>query len=238
MKRKVNARPTMRGCPERIGRVPLIQTRRNPCLSRTVVIVAVDTGFSASMMSLNSLILPPVGSVQARRARRELEYDSRFGQCMSGKANPPVGLTPMCNDYRLVTNAATLFEGFSETRIKIRFSEGTPNIEAREDIKITDTAPIVRAVDGEPGGRRPRATALELARAEPQAGLQFPLGRPRIRLGPVPHSRRRLLRVHRSGGQEEEAEGQVAVHQDGRAVVLRRRDLAGRQAKSARPSRC
>jgi putative SOS response-associated peptidase YedK len=53
----------------------------------------------------------------------------------------------MCNDYRLLTNAAELFEGFSETRIKIRFSEGAPNIEAREDIKITDTAPIVRASD-------------------------------------------------------------------------------------------
>jgi putative SOS response-associated peptidase YedK len=48
-----------------------------------------------------------------------------------------------------VTDPASLFEGFSQTRIKIRFSEGTPNIEAREDIKITDTAPIVRAVDGE-----------------------------------------------------------------------------------------
>jgi putative SOS response-associated peptidase YedK len=53
----------------------------------------------------------------------------------------------MCNDYRLLTNAAELFEGFSETRIKIRFPEGAPNIEAREDIKITDTAPIVRASD-------------------------------------------------------------------------------------------
>jgi putative SOS response-associated peptidase YedK len=57
----------------------------------------------------------------------------------------------MCNDYRLLTHAASLFEGFSETRIKILFPEGKPNIEAREDIKITDTAPIVRAVDGEQG---------------------------------------------------------------------------------------
>jgi putative SOS response-associated peptidase YedK len=56
----------------------------------------------------------------------------------------------MCNDYRLLTNAAELFEGFSETRIKIRFSEGTPNIEPREDFKITDMGPIVRAVEGEP----------------------------------------------------------------------------------------
>ncbi|HEY1862309.1 MAG TPA: SOS response-associated peptidase [Roseiarcus sp.] len=57
----------------------------------------------------------------------------------------------MCNAYRLVTDAASLFDGFSETRIKIRFSEGAPNIEAREDIKITDMAPIVRGIDGEPG---------------------------------------------------------------------------------------
>ena len=36
-------------------------------------------------------------------------------------------------------------------QIEIRFPEGAPNIEAREDIKITDMGPIVRAVDGEPG---------------------------------------------------------------------------------------
>ena len=57
----------------------------------------------------------------------------------------------MCNDYRLLTNAAQLFDGFSETRIKIRFSEGAPNIEAREDVKITDMGPIVRSIEGEPG---------------------------------------------------------------------------------------
>jgi putative SOS response-associated peptidase YedK len=57
----------------------------------------------------------------------------------------------MCNDYRLLTASATLFDGFSEIKIPIRFSEGKPNLEARQDIKITDTAPIVRAVEGEPG---------------------------------------------------------------------------------------
>lgn len=56
----------------------------------------------------------------------------------------------MCNAYRLLTDAASLFDGFSETRIKIRFSEGAPNLEAREDIKITDMGPIVRAIRGEP----------------------------------------------------------------------------------------
>ena len=77
----------------------------------------------------------------------------------------------MCNDYQLLTDAAEGFADFSEIKIKIRFSEGKPNIEAREDIKITDTAPIVRATAGEPAAgdlvqRRP-----ELARAERQAGL-------------------------------------------------------------------
>jgi putative SOS response-associated peptidase YedK len=59
----------------------------------------------------------------------------------------------MCNAYRLLADATTLFADFSETKIQIRFSEGKPNLEAREDIRITDTAPIVRAVDGAPEAR-------------------------------------------------------------------------------------
>jgi putative SOS response-associated peptidase YedK len=55
----------------------------------------------------------------------------------------------MCNDYRLKVEASAIFEGFADLKIKIRFSEGAPNIQARDDIKVTDTAPIVRAVDGE-----------------------------------------------------------------------------------------
>src|SRR5580704_3293567 len=42
-KRKVNAGPTSRFCPGRSGREPRIQTFRRPFLSRTVVMVAVDT---------------------------------------------------------------------------------------------------------------------------------------------------------------------------------------------------
>ena len=56
----------------------------------------------------------------------------------------------MCNDYRLEVEAAAIFEDFADLKIKICFSEGTPNIQARQDIKITDTAPIVRTVEGEP----------------------------------------------------------------------------------------
>jgi putative SOS response-associated peptidase YedK len=56
----------------------------------------------------------------------------------------------MCNDYRLMTDVASIVEDFAELKIKIRFGEGTPNLEAREDIKITDVGPIVRAIDGVP----------------------------------------------------------------------------------------
>ena len=56
----------------------------------------------------------------------------------------------MCNDYRLEVETAAIFQDFADLKIKIRFSEGAPNIQARQDIKITDTAPIVRMIDGEP----------------------------------------------------------------------------------------
>lgn len=56
----------------------------------------------------------------------------------------------MCNDYRLEVEASSIFEDFADLKIKIRFSEGVPNIQARHDIKITDDAPIVRTIDGEP----------------------------------------------------------------------------------------
>ncbi|BCG86568.1 DUF159 family protein [Mesorhizobium sp. 113-3-9] len=52
----------------------------------------------------------------------------------------------MCNDYRLMVDVASIVEDFADLKIKIRFSEGAPNIEAREDIKITDIGPIIRAV--------------------------------------------------------------------------------------------
>lgn len=53
----------------------------------------------------------------------------------------------MCNNYRLEVNAAAIAEDFADLKIKIKFSEGTPNIEARTDIKITDVAPIVRSIE-------------------------------------------------------------------------------------------
>lgn len=50
----------------------------------------------------------------------------------------------MCNDYRLMVELASVIEEFEHLKIKIRFPEGRPNIEAREDIRITNTAPSAR----------------------------------------------------------------------------------------------
>lgn len=44
----------------------------------------------------------------------------------------------MCNDYRLHIDVASIVEDFADLKIKIRFSEGRPNLEPRDDIKITD----------------------------------------------------------------------------------------------------
>ncbi len=53
----------------------------------------------------------------------------------------------MCNDYRLMTDVASIVEDFAELKIKIRFGEST-RISSREDIKITDDGPDRQ------GGRR------------------------------------------------------------------------------------
>jgi putative SOS response-associated peptidase YedK len=57
----------------------------------------------------------------------------------------------MCNDYRLEVDIASIAEDFEDLKIKIRMPEGTPNVPAREDIKMTDVAPIVKGAAGERG---------------------------------------------------------------------------------------
>ncbi|RWH48034.1 MAG: SOS response-associated peptidase [Mesorhizobium sp.] len=57
----------------------------------------------------------------------------------------------MCNDYRLHVDVASIVEDFADLKIRIRFSEGRPNLEARDDVKITDIGPIIRTVEGERG---------------------------------------------------------------------------------------
>jgi putative SOS response-associated peptidase YedK len=55
----------------------------------------------------------------------------------------------MCNDYRLKVDIASIAEDFEALKIKIKMPEGKPNVPARDDIKMTDVAPIVRSVEGE-----------------------------------------------------------------------------------------
>ena len=55
----------------------------------------------------------------------------------------------MCNDYRLEVDVASIMEDFDDLQIKIKMPEGTPNVPAREDVRITDMAPIVKAADGD-----------------------------------------------------------------------------------------
>lgn len=57
----------------------------------------------------------------------------------------------MCNDYRLLVDLASIAEDFDNLSIKIAMPEGIPNVPAREDIRITDIAPIVRRIGSERG---------------------------------------------------------------------------------------
>jgi putative SOS response-associated peptidase YedK len=51
----------------------------------------------------------------------------------------------MCNDYRSRLEVTTIAEAFARLGIPLAFPEGMPNLEPRDDIRITDRAPIVRA---------------------------------------------------------------------------------------------
>lgn len=53
----------------------------------------------------------------------------------------------MCNDYRLSVDLTSIVEEFADLKIKVRFTEGAPNLEPRDDIKITDAGPIVREMN-------------------------------------------------------------------------------------------
>ena len=119
----------------------------------------------------------------------------------------------------------------------VRFLESVSSLKARvalttayaAGLRVSEVAALkVRDIDsgrmgcgsnaGRPGKERYRAIEGEreagdlVQRRSSSPGQN---GKPRIRLGPLPYPRRWLLRVHRSGGQKEEAEGQVVVHEGG-----------------------
>ena len=52
----------------------------------------------------------------------------------------------VCNDIRNTIPTRAIEEAFSQLRIKLVFPTGIPNLEPREDIRITDTAPVIRGI--------------------------------------------------------------------------------------------
>lgn len=62
----------------------------------------------------------------------------------------------MCNDYRLEVEISSILEDFDDLEIKIEMPEGIPNVEPRADIRMTDSAPIIRTTED----RRRRAGKL------------------------------------------------------------------------------
>ena len=55
----------------------------------------------------------------------------------------------MCNDYAQKKELQALEALIAKARLKLAFPEGRPNLEPRDDIRITDRAPILRSA-GEP----------------------------------------------------------------------------------------
>ena len=53
----------------------------------------------------------------------------------------------MCNDYGNNIPYHAYLEAFSETQIPVRFPTAAPNLQPRDDIWPTDTAPVIRQVD-------------------------------------------------------------------------------------------
>lgn len=55
----------------------------------------------------------------------------------------------MCNDYRSRVPAERIIGEFRQIRIPLVFPKGIPNLEPRDDIRIKDSAPVVRYADGQ-----------------------------------------------------------------------------------------
>lgn len=59
----------------------------------------------------------------------------------------------MCNRYGYLAPVSRLVDEFSQAKIPLRFAfDATPNIAARDPVRPTDSAPVVRAPDpSDPG---------------------------------------------------------------------------------------
>jgi putative SOS response-associated peptidase YedK len=57
----------------------------------------------------------------------------------------------MCNDYRTRVELVGVEKALAQAGIAVAYPEGRPNMEPRDDIRITDRAPILRASRTSPG---------------------------------------------------------------------------------------
>jgi putative SOS response-associated peptidase YedK len=57
----------------------------------------------------------------------------------------------MCSDYRTRVELEKLEKACAEAGLLLRYPEGRPNLEPRDDVRITDRAPILRAAPDQPG---------------------------------------------------------------------------------------
>ena len=56
----------------------------------------------------------------------------------------------MCNDYGNRIPYSAYLEAFSQLRIPVRFPQAAPNLEPRDDIWPTETAPVIRQTEDGP----------------------------------------------------------------------------------------
>jgi hypothetical protein len=148
----------------------------------------------------------------------------RFGRRRQSSAFTPGELRSraesMCNDYANHEPYDEYRRAFSETKILVRFPHAAPNLEPRDDIWPTDTAPVIRATEDGP----------EFV----QLPWGFPPGRPKgppvinMRRGP----RRRgsgwsivLARIHRGPASGAIARGELRPEKGGRRIFVTRRML-------------
>jgi hypothetical protein len=107
---------------------------------------------------------------------------------------PVVERARYCNDYRLKVVASAILRDFADPRIRIPLLRGRAEHQARNDIKITDTSPIVRtrwtAIEA-PADLVP--TTRELAWTEPPKPVYFGSEGREFASGPLSYTRGRLL---------------------------------------------
>lgn len=89
----------------------------------------------------------------------------------------------MCNDYGNRIPYSAYLEEFAHLRLPVRFPDAAPNLEPRDDIWPTETAPLIRQTDTGPEFTqlrwgfpppRPKAAPIINFRSE---GRRFPHGR-------------------------------------------------------------